>query len=173
MFFAVVLIAFISLSNAGHLDDCKVGQKFNNVNMVQFKISDFQNNAPKDTEVLRTKLYYKYPNPVFSMYNSGKQITFGDFRNDSSFAIFKSHHDYIGDKNECDSVIDVNIFNNTKFIGVVFTLEKNGLFSVIINDDIVLSCETGFNFDFSKDHDIYITYRGTKVQKFLYDCPIC
>lgn len=80
MFSIIVLIVFLNLASSSHLDDCQVGLSFRNESMNKFKTFEFKYNEPKETEVLRTKVYFKYPKPVFSVYNSPHQIVFGKFK---------------------------------------------------------------------------------------------
>uniref|UniRef100_T1GGH1 Uncharacterized protein n=1 Tax=Megaselia scalaris TaxID=36166 RepID=T1GGH1_MEGSC len=91
--------------------------------MTKFKLSDFENNEPRETEVLRTKVYFKYYEPTFAIDNFPNEITFGVHQSKTQFAIYKSHKDYINEENPCISMNSINYFSNTKFVGAVFILE--------------------------------------------------
>lgn len=55
---------------------------------------------------------------------------------------------------------------------IVFISEK-GLFSVIVEDDLIFTCETGHNFDNSAVFDVFLSYSDILTpKKFLYDCPL-
>uniref|UniRef100_T1H2L1 Uncharacterized protein n=1 Tax=Megaselia scalaris TaxID=36166 RepID=T1H2L1_MEGSC len=124
MYFKVILIALLSFSNAERLENCKVGHKFGNTTMAKFKLSDFENNKPRSTEVLRTKVYFKYSLPVFSIFNSPTQFTFGAPRLNTTFGIYKSHRDYKKEMNPCSSVENITYFSGTQYVGAVFILES-------------------------------------------------
>lgn len=58
-----------------------------------------------------------------------------------------------------------------------FEISESGAFAVIIHgdEDHVLSCETGFNWDDDSGVIIYMGYTVIDKQEgpFFYDCPYC
>uniref|UniRef100_T1GSB6 Uncharacterized protein n=1 Tax=Megaselia scalaris TaxID=36166 RepID=T1GSB6_MEGSC len=128
MLFSVIFIAILSFSNAERLGNCKVGHKFENLSMPEFKLSDFENNDPRETEFLRTMVYFKYSEPAFSIWNLPNQITFGYLGSLKKFAIFKSHKDYLEHQNPCSSLENITYFSDTKYVGTVFILESEYIY---------------------------------------------
>uniref|UniRef100_T1GDA2 Farnesoic acid O-methyl transferase domain-containing protein n=1 Tax=Megaselia scalaris TaxID=36166 RepID=T1GDA2_MEGSC len=167
MFSIVFLVAFLTFSSAGRLDDCKDSRTF-----VVLNARNLQNNSPRETELLRTKVHFKLSDPLFSVKDAENEIIFGQHNSSSSFAIYTSIKDYASNNNACNVVTSISKFSGSKFVEVDFILEKNGGFSVIIDDENFLYCETGFTFDFSKNHKIFIsTSLLFDNEIFLYDCP--
>lgn len=72
MFSIVFLVAFLTFSSAGRLDDCKDSRTF-----VVLNVRNLQYNFPRETELLRTKVHFKLSDPLFSVKDAENEIIFG------------------------------------------------------------------------------------------------
>uniref|UniRef100_T1H404 Farnesoic acid O-methyl transferase domain-containing protein n=1 Tax=Megaselia scalaris TaxID=36166 RepID=T1H404_MEGSC len=173
--FIILPILFV-LIIGGKFDDCRVVETLGTTKLLELNISKFENNAPKKDEFLRMKTYFKSEKPTFGVRNSGHKILFAEYRKSSkSAAIYKTHADYIKNEEFCVSKGDLNVFSEGQFVEIDFILEKTGLFTVIVNGDkgFIMSCNTGYTFDSSKETIIYLYYGGGRKDFILYDCPVC
>lgn len=64
--------------SACRYDGCSVGLTYANRTMVRFELRAFGYNSPKPEELIRTKVFFKHEDPMFSIEQSGKEIIFGN-----------------------------------------------------------------------------------------------
>ncbi|KAL5292014.1 hypothetical protein ACFFRR_011038 [Megaselia abdita] len=174
IFLCWILLIINIKADSGHFDGCSVSKTVGYRTYQQFNLSTFHNNSPKPKEVIRTKLFFKHPKPYIGIDNGINKKVFGHSNNGTTFAIFKSHSDFIYYKNPCDTVGNVSVFSGKSFIEVDVILEKTGRMSVIIygEHEFVLSCSTGF--DFQNDTNIGFIISHTEIGEkvpYFYDCP--
>ncbi|KAL5273500.1 hypothetical protein ACFFRR_000314 [Megaselia abdita] len=144
--------------------------------MQEFKLNSFRNNCAAKGELLKLKVYYNGETPLFSVYNSGNQVTFGMHKNLNTFGIFKTYKDLRSDGDPCVISKHVNLFKNNSwksYIGVDFAITEDGRFSVQVEGDNGFSmvCKTGFNFSTLKETSVFIDYSWVMDYWFAYDCP--
>lgn len=117
----------------------------------------------------------------------------GNYTNSTTFAIYRNESDYVSSKNPCDVKANITLFSGRNFVEAVFIqrrkfdelIEYNhnidyflvaGNFSVIINnnENLILSCETGHQYDSDGPTYLQMSYAGNDkaFKNILYDCPL-
>lgn len=111
--FFVILIFFPNISICGRFSKCRIGK-----NTEFHYISDFENNIPRENEIIRAKFYFQ--NNGFIQLHSGKHfLYFGELKKckielknilklamekgRSQYSVFKSASDFISGRYSCDS----------------------------------------------------------------------
>uniref|UniRef100_T1GUP1 Uncharacterized protein n=1 Tax=Megaselia scalaris TaxID=36166 RepID=T1GUP1_MEGSC len=164
LFFAIFSIAFSQIS-ANCVSQCK--QTKENISV---KVANLKYNSPRNDEIVRLKLFYKEFYSPLVIRSSGKNVTFGTYQTAKKWGLYKRFEDYNVDS-PCTFTDSSPVFNEKSFLKeVTIVLEKSGLFFVVISgdEDLIMSCNTGFEFWASADDNIHIA----AYSPILYDCPI-
>uniref|UniRef100_T1GL70 Uncharacterized protein n=1 Tax=Megaselia scalaris TaxID=36166 RepID=T1GL70_MEGSC len=143
---------------------------------VHVKLSSLVNNSPQTNEVFRTKVSFSTKTPTFGAFYRNKKIIFGPSRGNNSFAIYNSHENYLEKKLPCMELQNIDEFNSGKYLEILFVLDQNGIFTVIIYGSKhihVLNCNTDFKY-YPQETLLYIGYsdRIEDALPFIYDCPL-
>uniref|UniRef100_T1GDR2 Farnesoic acid O-methyl transferase domain-containing protein n=1 Tax=Megaselia scalaris TaxID=36166 RepID=T1GDR2_MEGSC len=156
---AVLTFTCILLANGGSFNNCKVN--------IFINTTDIKENYPQENELHRFRLYVNGRLPFIKLTSSGQTITFGEYKNETDFAIFREEDDYFKSLEPCSYQDNIHVFADSKFVEVWFILEKTGHFSIIagnMDNGFALSCNTGFNFTQTSEDRLYTR------EPVLYDC---
>lgn len=76
-----ILFTIFSFGKCGKFDDCRYGITSGNSSIQSKLLSEFYYNQPKSQEILRTKMYFKHPEPfLFSLSGTVNEVTFGKYK---------------------------------------------------------------------------------------------
>ncbi|KAL5292250.1 hypothetical protein ACFFRR_011191 [Megaselia abdita] len=180
-----VILAFLHLSSGEDENDHQINfHKFKGCRFDRFEgnrtclnryfVSDLINNNPRPCDHLKLRMYFTDRRPIICIHNEDKQITFGFYRNSSTFGIFKSHQDWELGETPCAVQGNVHLFSENLYTEVDMTLGKDGRFTVFVYGEVasfVLSCKLCYNLNPS-NIIIRLGYNKRKGPgDIFFDCP--
>lgn len=123
--FAVVYLLNTTVDSSTNKQSVCSVEKLRSSKRLRIPIEDFKNNSPKSHEEFRIVSMFTRQRPILGLQSDkGGIYYFGRYKNDSSFAIYKTHSDWLHDRAPCDVVYGKPIFASRKNVVVEIILAK-------------------------------------------------
>lgn len=121
---ALLIYCHLSEVEGYEYDRCSVGHQKVEGMWVNMNLSDFENNFPKNNEIVRTKAFMMGKYPAFRITNNGNEVNFGKTRDNVWRIIYFPVEDFDSFENPCFLKLDALTFTENSFNEMHFILKS-------------------------------------------------